>query len=35
MRCLDGMTDSTNTSLSKLGEMAKDRKPGVLQSMGP
>ena len=26
IRCLDGMTDSTNMSLSKLGEMAKDKE---------
>ena len=34
MRCLDGITDSMNVSLSKLQEMEKDWKPGVLQSMG-
>ena len=26
MRCLDGITDSTNMSLSKLQEMVKDRE---------
>ena len=34
MRWLDGITDSTGISLSKLQEVVKDRKPGVLQSMG-
>ena len=34
MRWLDGITDSVNMSLSKLQETVRDRKPGVLQSMG-
>ena len=29
---LDGITDSMNMSLSRLHEMVKDSKPGVLQS---
>ena len=34
MRWLDGITDSVDTSLSKHLEMVRDRKPGMLQSMG-
>ena len=34
MRSLSGITDSMDMSLSKPREMVKDKKPGVLQSMG-
>ena len=34
MKWLDGITESIGMNLSKLWEMVKDRKPGVLQFMG-
>ena len=34
IRSLDGITDSTDMSLCKLVEIGKDKKAGVLQSLG-
>ena len=32
--CLDGITEAMDMNLGKLWEMVRDRKAGVLQSMG-
>ena len=34
MRCLDGIIDSMDMSLSKVQEMVQGGKSGMLQSMG-
>ena len=34
MRWLDGITDAMNMNLGKLQEMVRERRPGMLQSMG-
>ena len=34
MRWLNGITDAMNVNLGKLQEMVRDRKPGMLESMG-
>ena len=34
MRWLEGITDSMHMSLSQLWKTARDRKPGVLRSVG-
>ena len=34
MKWLDGITHAMDMNLGKLGAMVRDRKPGMLQSMG-
>ena len=34
MRWLDGITDAINLNLGKLRKTVRDRRPGVLQSIG-
>ena len=34
LRCLDGVSESVDMSLSEFQELVMDRKPGVLQSIG-
>ena len=34
IRWLDGITNATDMNLGKLQEMVRDRRPGMLQSMG-
>ena len=34
MKCLDDITDSVHVNLSKLREIVKDGRPGMLQSVG-
>ena len=34
MKCLDSITDSKDTNLSKLWEIVRTEEPGLLKSMG-